>query len=83
MSFQDFFVNFKINRILQILLKEENVHEEIIKRLPEIIFIMYSNNFWYINKADNEKIKSEKKMIFDILFNKLSSKHIMKKIQII
>ena len=72
MSFQDFCVNCKINAILQILLKEENVHEEIIKRLPEIIFTMYSNNFGYINKSDSQKIKSDKKMIFDTLFNKLT-----------
>ena len=71
MSYQDFCVNCKKNQILKILLNEKSVHEEIIKRLPDIIFIMYQNNFGYLNKADEPKIKSDKQMIFNVLFNKL------------
>ena len=33
---------------------------------------MYKYNFWYKNKIEEEdKIKSEKIMIFNVLFNKL------------
>ena len=64
--------NFKNSKILQNLLSDKNVHEEIIKRLPEIIFVMYKYNFGYKNKIEEEdKIKSEKIMIFNVLFNKL------------
>ena len=57
---------------MQNLLSDKNVHEEIIKRLPEIIFVMYKYNFGYKNKIEEEdKIKSEKIMIFNVLFNKL------------
>ena len=71
MSFQDFCINCKRNKILKNLLNEQSIHEEIIKKLPEIIFVMYKYNFGYLNKEDEEKIKSEKKMIFDVLFNKI------------
>jgi hypothetical protein len=71
MSYQDFCVSCKKNQILQILLNEKNVHEEIIKRLPDIIFVMYENNFGYINKTDEHKVNSDKKMVFNVLFNKL------------
>ena len=71
MNFEDFCINCKNNQILKILLNETNVHEEIIKRLPNIIFIMYSNDFGYINKTDALKIKSDKEMIFNVIFNKL------------
>ena len=64
--------NFKNSKILQNLLSDKNVHEEIIKRLPEIIFVMYKHNFGYKNsKEEEDKIKSEKIMIFNVLFNKL------------
>ena len=72
MNFQDFCNICKKNKILQILLNDKNVHEEIIKRLPDIIFVMYKHNFGYTDKEeDKEKINSEKKMIFNVLFNKL------------
>ena len=71
MNYQDFCNNCKNNKILQILLTEKNVHEEIVKRLPDIIFIMYENDFGYINKNDTPKIKSDKEMIFNVIFNKL------------
>ena len=72
MNFEDFCQNCKNSKILQNLLSDKNVHEEIIKRLPEIIFVMYKYNFGYKNtKEDEDKIKSEKKMIFNVLFNKL------------
>ena len=71
MTFQDFCINCKKNHIIKILLNEQNVHEETIRRLPKIIFIMYKNNFGYINKTDEEKINIDKKMIFNVLFNKL------------
>ena len=58
-------------KILNILY-DKNIHEEIIKRLPEIIFVMYENNFGYEkNEEDKEKINSDKKLIFDLLFGKL------------
>ena len=71
MNFQDFCVNCKKNQILKILLNDNSVHEEIIKRIPDIIFVMYENNFGYINKGDETKIESDKKMIFKVLLNKL------------
>lgn len=53
---------------MQNLLSDKNVHEEIIKRLPEIIFVMYKYNFGYKNKKEEEdKIKSEKIMIFNLI----------------
>ena len=58
-------------KILNILY-DNNIHEEIIKRLPDIIYAMYENNFGYENNEENiEKINSDKKLIFDLLFNKL------------
>ena len=58
-------------KILNILY-DKNIHEEIIKRLPEIIYVMYENNFGYDKKEENmEKINSDKKLIFDLLFDKL------------
>ena len=58
-------------KILDILY-DKNIHEEIIKRLPDIIFVMYENNFGYEKKEENmEKINSDKKLIFDLLFDKL------------
>ena len=72
MNIEDFCQNCKRNKILQTLFNDKNVHEEIIKRLPDIIFVMYKYNFGYTNKEeDKEKINSEKKMIFNVLFNKL------------
>ena len=71
MSFEDFCVNCKRNKLLKNLLNDQSIHEEIIKKLPEIIYVMYKFNFGYLNEEDEEKIKSEKKMIFDVLFNKL------------
>ena len=71
MTYEDFCVNCKKSQILQILLNGKSVHEEILKRLPNIIFIMYKNNFGYINKSDEPKIRSDKKMVFDVIFNKL------------
>ena len=71
MTFQDFCVNCKNNQIMKIFLSEKSVHEEIIKRMQDIIFAMYKNNFGYLNKSDEEKVKMDKKMIFDALFNKL------------
>ena len=71
MTYEDFCVNCKKSQILHILLNEKSVHEEILKRLPNIIFIMYKNNFGYINKADEPKIRLDKKMVFDVIFNKL------------
>ena len=54
------------------ILYDKNIHEEIIKRLPDIIFVMYENNFGYEKKEENmEKINSDKKLIFDLLFDKL------------
>jgi hypothetical protein len=72
MTFEQFCANCQKYDILRILLNDQSVHEEIIKRLPEIIFIMYKYNFGYSNKDDKNKIISEKNMIFNILFNKLS-----------
>ena len=71
MKFQDFCVKIKNKEILKIILNEKNVHEEIIKRLQDIIFTMYKNNFGYLNETDEAKVKEDKKMIFDVLFNKL------------
>ena len=71
MTYEDFCINCKKSQILQILLNEKSVHEEILKRLPNIIFIMYKNNFGYINKSDEPKIRLDKKMVFDVIFNKL------------
>ena len=71
MNFEDFCQICKNSKILQNLLSDKNVHEEIIKRLPEIIFVMYKYNFGYKSIEDEDKIKSEKKMIFNVLFNKL------------
>ena len=71
MNSQDFCVNCKKNQILKTLLNDNSVHEEIIKRLPNIIYVMYENNFGYINKGDETKIESDKKMIFEVLLNKL------------
>ena len=56
---------------MKILLNDKSVHEEIIKRLLDIILIIYQNNSGYINKAVTPKIKSDKQMIFNVLFNKL------------
>ena len=72
MNFEEFCINCKKNKILPTLLSDKNVHEEIIKKLPEIIFVMYKYNFGYTNKEeDKEKINTEKKMIFNVLFDKL------------
>ena len=71
LSIQDFCENCKKYKILNILY-DKNVHEEIIKRLPDIIYIMYENNFGYEKNEENkEKINSDKKLIFDVLFEKL------------
>ena len=71
MTFKDFCVNCKKKKILQTLFSDQSLHEEITKRLPEIIFTMYKYNFGYVNKGDEDKIKSEKITIFNALFNKL------------
>ena len=72
MSYEEFCVSCQKNKILQTLLSDKNIHEEIIKRLPDIIFVMYKNNFGYTNKEeDKEKINKEKKMIFNVLIDKL------------
>ena len=72
MTLEDFALNCQKNKLLQILLTDKSVHEEIIKKLADIIFVMYEYNFGYSNKEeDKEKIKSDKKMIFNVLFNKL------------
>ena len=71
MTLEDFCVSCKKLKILQILLNDKNVHEEIIKRLPEILIVMYKNNFGYLKQEDEDNIKTDKKMIFNILFNKL------------
>ena len=72
MNFEEFCQNCKNSKILQNLFNDKNVHEEIIKRLPEIIFVMYKYNFGYKNiKEDEDKINFEKKMIFNVLLNKL------------
>ena len=87
MTLEEFCANCKNNKLLQILLNDQSVHEEIIKRLHDIIFVMYKYNFGYSKKEDNEnQIKSEKKMIFNVLFNKMLefeqyNTHVVKNIQ--
>ena len=71
MTLEEFCINFQKNKILQNLLNSKNIHEEIIIKFKDILFTMYQNNFGYLEKADVEKAKFEKKMLFDILFNKL------------
>ena len=71
LTFQEFCENCRKYKILHIL-DDKNIHEEIIKRLPDIIYIIYQYNFGYEKSEENEeKIKSDKKLIFDVLFNKL------------
>ena len=86
MSYEDFCVCCKEKNIIQTLLNEKSVHEEIIKRLPEIIFIMYKYKFGYLNKSDADKIESDKELIYTALFTKLlesdqNNENISKKIQ--
>ena len=86
-SLEEFCVECKNKKIIPILFNDQSVHEEIIKRLNDIMFVMYKNNFGYSKTEDNEdKIKSEKKMIFNVLFNKILeseqyNSHLIKNIQ--
>ena len=71
LSLKEFCENCRKYKILNILY-DKNVHEEIIKRMPDIIFEMYENNFGYEKNEENiEKIKEDKKLIFKVLFDKL------------
>ena len=58
--------------IINIFLGDNTTHEEIIKRLPPLLKLMYSNNYGYSN-SENEKNKIKKITyhLFSILFNKL------------
>ena len=58
--------------IINIFLEDNTTHEEIIKRLPPLLKLMYSNNYGY-PKIENEKdnIKQTTKHLFTTLFNKL------------
>ena len=74
MNLEEFCEGCKKYKLFESLLNDKDVDEEIIKKLPEIIFAMYKNDFGYKNREeDKEKIKSEKKLIFNALFNKLES----------
>ena len=67
-EFCEYCRNYKILHILY----DKNIHEEITKRIPDIIYVMYKNNFGYEKNEENmEKINSDKKLIFDVLFDKL------------
>ena len=71
LTLQDFCEMCRKYKILNIL-NDKNVHEEIIKRLPDIIYVMYENNFGYEENEENtEKINQDKILIFDVLFDKL------------
>ena len=71
LTLQDFCEMCRKYKILNILY-DKNVHEEIIKRLPDIIYVMYENDFGYENNEENlEKINQDKILIFDVLFDKL------------
>ena len=71
MTLEQFCECCRTYKILHILY-DKNIHEEIIKRLPDIIYVMYENNFGYEKNGENlEKINSDKKLIFDVLFDKL------------
>ena len=54
------------NKIIELLLDNQTTHEEIIKRIYPLLFIMYKNNFGYTQKNE-QKIK----YIFDTLFQKV------------
>ena len=71
MTYEDFCLICKKNNILNILLSDKNIHEEIIKKLNKIIFVMYKFNFGYDVNQDKEKIESDKKLVFKSLFDKL------------
>ena len=86
MTYYDFCICCKEKNIIQLLLNEKSVHEEIIKRLSQIIFIMYKNKFGYKNKGDENQIESDKELIYKALFTKLldsdqNNKNISKQIQ--
>ena len=71
LTLQDFCEICRKYKILNIL-NDKNVHEEIIKRLPDIIYIMYENNFGYEKNEENlDKINQDKILIFDVLFEKM------------
>ena len=71
MTYADFCSICKKQKILNILLGDKNIHEEIIKQLHKIIFVMYKYNFGYDINQEKEKIESDKKLIFNALFDKL------------
>ena len=71
MTYADFCTICKKHKILNILLSDKNIHEEIIKKLHKIIFVMYEHNFGYDINQDKEKIESDKKLVFNALFDKL------------
>ena len=71
MTYADFCSFCKKHKILNILLSDKNIHEEIIKKLHKIIFVMYEHNFGYDVNQDKEKIETDKKLVFNALFDKL------------
>ena len=71
MTYEGFCAICKKNKILDILLSDKNIHEKIIEKLPKIIFVMYKFNFGYDIHQNKEKIESDKKLIFNALFDKL------------
>ena len=56
------------NKIIELFMENQATHEEIIKRLFPLLFIMYKNNFGY---SDKKEKKIDINYVFDKLFAKL------------
>ena len=58
------------NKIIEYFINDQNAHVEIIKRLPQLLFALYSNDFGYSQKTT--ELKETKIKLFKGLFTKLS-----------
>ena len=71
-NYKTFCQNCNNYQIIDIVLKENDIHIEILKQFAPIIFIMYQNNFGDNHPQTNqEKIEKKKNLIFNMILNKL------------
>jgi len=62
MNYYTFCSNCKNSKIIEILFKDGQIHEEILKKFSPILFVMYKNNFGYNQQKANQQ-EIEHKML--------------------
>ena len=71
MNYINFCLNLKDNKIIELLFKND-IKDKILIIFAPILFVMYKNNFGYMDSDSNvEKIKETKKLVFDTILNRL------------